>query len=83
MHVRNTEILFLHREIVFRKILRNTYHFLYVIYNNYSATLSRTSNVKLIIRRLVNELVWNFLIYFTRFIYACICTQSESDYNDQ
>ena len=38
MHVRNTEIPFLHGEIVFPKILWNPrYHFLYEIYNNYSA----------------------------------------------
>ena len=37
MHVRNTEILSLHGEIVFPKTLWNPYHFLYEIYNNYSA----------------------------------------------
>ena len=37
MHVRNTEIPFLHGEIVFPEMLWNPYHFLYEIYNNYLA----------------------------------------------
>ena len=64
MHVRNAEIPFLHGEIVFRKYSET--HI--TSYTKSIIAISHIKNVKLIIRRLVNRLVWNFLIYFTGFI---------------
>ena len=78
MHVRNAEIPFLHREIVFRK-----YSETYI--TSYTKSIITISHIKRYTdySPASERIGLEFFNLFHRFYYACICTQRESDYNDQ